>query len=114
MYSQLSRLLPSDVIRPLVCVLGSHSPLTMMVKGKLNVQSFPRPPLLEKTPRHLQIKWEGYLIADTKDAFWILETHHPPSRFYSSLFRSPHLLIGRAPIDGVLKLRLGANRLGAA
>lgn len=49
------------------------------MKAKLNVQSFPRPPLLEKTPRHLQIKWNGQLIADTKDAYWVLETHHPPS-----------------------------------
>lgn len=48
-------------------------------KPTLNVQSFPRPPLLEKTPRHLQIKWNGVLIADTKDAYWVLETHHPPS-----------------------------------
>lgn len=48
---------------------------------KLNVQSFPRPPLLEKTPRHLQIRWNGELIADTKDAYWVLETHHPPSAY---------------------------------
>lgn len=51
----------------------------MASKTKLNVQSFPRPPLLEKTPRHLQIKWNGEVIADTKDAYWVLETHHPPS-----------------------------------
>lgn len=51
----------------------------MASKTKLNVQSFPRPPLLEKTPRHLQVKWNGELIADTKDAYWVLETHHPPS-----------------------------------
>lgn len=52
----------------------------MTSKTKLNVQSFPRPPLLERTPRHLQIKWNGdSIIADTKDAYWVLETHHPPS-----------------------------------
>lgn len=55
--------------------------LKMASKQKLNVQSFPRPPLLEKTPRHLQIKWNGELIADTKDAYWVLETHHPPSKY---------------------------------
>lgn len=53
----------------------------MASKTKLNVQSFPRPPLLEKTPRHLQVKWNGELIADTKDAYWVLETHHPPSMY---------------------------------
>lgn len=53
----------------------------MASKTKLNVQSFPRPPSLEKTPRHLQIKWNGELMADTKDAYWVLETHHPPSMY---------------------------------
>ncbi|KAL8776709.1 MAG: hypothetical protein Q9213_008168 [Squamulea squamosa] len=48
---------------------------------KLNVHSFPRPPLLEKTPRHLQIKWNNQLIADTKDAYWALETTHPPTYY---------------------------------
>lgn len=53
----------------------------MASKAKLNVQSFPRPPLLERTPRHLQIKWDNKLIADTKEAFWVLETHHPPTYY---------------------------------
>src|SRR6202035_5427846 len=48
----------------------------MPPKPKLNVHNFPRPPLLERTPRHLQIKWHGQLIADTKDAYWVLETTH--------------------------------------
>ncbi|ORY67594.1 uncharacterized protein BCR38DRAFT_427598 [Pseudomassariella vexata] len=55
--------------------------LRMGNKQKLNVQSFPRPPLLERTPRHLQIKWNGQLIADTKEAYWVLETHHPPTYY---------------------------------
>jgi hypothetical protein len=54
--------------------------LRMPPKPRLNVHNFPRPPLLEKTPRHLQIKWNGELIADTKDAYWVLETTHPPSK----------------------------------
>ena len=49
-------------------------------KVKLNVQSFPRPPLLEKTPRHIQVKWDGQLIVDTTEAYWVLETHHAPSQ----------------------------------
>lgn len=61
--------------------LYDHTQLmsNMPPKPKLNVHSFPRPPLLEKTPRHLQVKWGGQTIADTKDAFWVLETTHPPS-----------------------------------
>ncbi|KAK9772133.1 hypothetical protein AB5N19_08765 [Seiridium cardinale] len=53
----------------------------MASRARLNVQSFPRPPLLERTPRHLQIKWNNELIADTKEAFWVLETHHPPTYY---------------------------------
>jgi len=57
----------------------------MPPKPKLNVQNFPRPPLLEKTPRHLQVKWHGQTIADTKDAYWVLETYHPPSTPFPSI-----------------------------
>ncbi|KAK4539227.1 hypothetical protein LTR36_000882 [Oleoguttula mirabilis] len=48
---------------------------------KLNPRNFPRPPLCEKTPRHLEVKWNGQLIADTRDAYWVLETHHPPTYY---------------------------------
>ncbi|MCJ1450585.1 hypothetical protein MMC28_000918 [Mycoblastus sanguinarius] len=53
----------------------------MPPKPKLNVHNFPRPPLLERTPRHLQIKWQDQIIADTKDAYWVLETTHPPTYY---------------------------------
>ena len=60
------------------------NPLTLMPpKPKLNVHNFPRPPLLEKTGRHLQVKWHDQTIADTKDAYWVLETTHPPSNLPS-------------------------------
>ena len=63
-------------------------PLTIMPpKPKLNVHNFPRPPLLEKTPRHLQVKWREQTIADTKDAYWVLETTHPPSIPSESILR---------------------------
>lgn len=50
-------------------------------KPKLNPRNFPRPPSCEKTPRHLQVKWGNTVIADTKDAYWVLETHHPPTYY---------------------------------
>ncbi|KAI9047083.1 hypothetical protein LZ554_009156 [Drepanopeziza brunnea f. sp. 'monogermtubi'] len=53
----------------------------MPPKPRLNVQNFPRPPLLERTPRHLQIKWHGHTIADTKEAYWVLETYHAPTYY---------------------------------
>ena len=64
----------------LLVTLKISSPSSMPPKPKLNVQNFPRPSLLEKTPRHLQIKWHEKTIADTKDAFWVLETYHSPSK----------------------------------
>ncbi|KAL6690702.1 hypothetical protein J3F84DRAFT_180443 [Trichoderma pleuroticola] len=51
----------------------------MAANTKLNVQSFPRPPRLEKIARHVRIMYRDTEIADTKDAFWVLETHHPPN-----------------------------------
>ena len=53
----------------------------MAAKSKLNVHNFPRPPLLEQVPSHLVIRWNGQALADTKSAYWVLETTHPPSRF---------------------------------
>ncbi|KAH9844805.1 hypothetical protein Tdes44962_MAKER01352 [Teratosphaeria destructans] len=53
----------------------------MATTAKLNPRNFPRPPACEKTPRHLQVKWNGHLIADTNDAYWVLETHHPPTYY---------------------------------
>ncbi|RWA12856.1 hypothetical protein EKO27_g2263 [Xylaria grammica] len=53
----------------------------MASRVKFNVQSFPRPPLLERTGRHLRVKWNDKLIADTKEAYWVLETHHPPTYY---------------------------------
>ncbi|KAJ3489734.1 hypothetical protein NLG97_g5940 [Lecanicillium saksenae] len=53
----------------------------MTSKAPMNVQSFPRPPLLERTSRHLQIRYKGELIADTTEAYWVLETHHPPTYY---------------------------------
>jgi uncharacterized protein (DUF427 family) len=49
------------------------------VPKKLNVQSFPRPPRLEQISRHIRVTWEGQEIANTENAYWVLETHHPPS-----------------------------------
>jgi len=47
----------------------------------LNVQALPRPPIVEKCNRHIQVMWHGALIADcpANEAIWVLETHHPPS-----------------------------------
>ncbi|KAK6594610.1 hypothetical protein H4I96_10341 [Botrytis cinerea] len=53
----------------------------MLPKPRLNVQNFPRPPLLEKTSRHLVVKYRGQTIAETSDAYWVLETYHSPTYY---------------------------------
>ncbi len=43
-----------------------------------SVWSYPRPPRLEPSPRHLRIVHAGVLIADTTRSLRVLETSHPP------------------------------------
>lgn len=52
-----------------------------MSKPKLNVHSFPRPPLLEPVSRHLEIKWNSRPVLSTTSAYWVLETTHPPTYY---------------------------------
>ncbi|BFZ53694.1 hypothetical protein PYCC9005_000724 [Savitreella phatthalungensis] len=56
----------------------------------IDVHTFPRPPLLERVPFRLQILCSGAdpanprpqdTIADTRNAWWVLETHHPPTYY---------------------------------
>ena len=46
--------------------------------GQESVWDYPRPPRLESTDRHLEIDFEGVRIADTRRAWRVLETSHPP------------------------------------
>ena len=43
-----------------------------------SVWDYPRPPRLERSERHLCIKQAGEVLADTVQAWRILETSHPP------------------------------------
>jgi len=68
-------------------IIGSSAGATTATKlrQKLNVHNFPRPPLCERTDRALLIKWGDATVAETKpgEAFWVLETTHPPSKLPS-------------------------------
>jgi uncharacterized protein (DUF427 family) len=46
--------------------------------GQESVCDYPRPPRLEPADRHIQIYFNGVLIADTRRANRVLETSHPP------------------------------------
>jgi uncharacterized protein (DUF427 family) len=43
------------------------------------VADYPRPPRLEPSPRLVTIRLGGVVIAETREAFRVLETFHPPS-----------------------------------
>ena len=46
--------------------------------GQESVWDYPRPPRLEPTPKHIQIIFNGAVVADTRRAVRVLETSHPP------------------------------------
>ena len=46
--------------------------------GQESVWDYPRPPRLEETEKHIQIIFNGVVIADTRRAKRVLETSHPP------------------------------------
>ena len=46
--------------------------------GQESVWDYPRPPRLEDSSKHIQVIYNGVVIADTYGAKRILETSHPP------------------------------------
>ncbi|MBA3469406.1 MAG: DUF427 domain-containing protein [Herpetosiphonaceae bacterium] len=46
--------------------------------GQESVWDYPRPPRLEPSSQHIQIRFNGVTIADTTAAYRVLETSHPP------------------------------------
>jgi len=46
--------------------------------GQESVWDYPRPPRLEPVSKQIQIYFNGKLIADSVNAFRVLETSHPP------------------------------------
>src|SRR5438067_8726373 len=46
--------------------------------GQESVWDYPRPPRLEDSSKHIQVIYNGVVIADTHRAKRVLETSHPP------------------------------------
>lgn len=46
--------------------------------GQESVWDYPRPPRLEETGKHIQVIFNGEVLADTHSAKRVLETSHPP------------------------------------
>ena len=50
-------------------------------RGQESVWDYPRPPRLEPSDRHIRVEFAGVVLADTRSAWRVLETSHPPT-FY--------------------------------
>ena len=50
--------------------------------GQESVWDYPRPPKLERTNKHLKIEFNGEVIAETINAFRVVETSHPPVYYF--------------------------------
>ena len=46
--------------------------------GQESVWDYPRPPSMARTPRHIVIKMDGRVVADSIRAWRVCETSHPP------------------------------------
>lgn len=53
----------------------------MMELMRESVQSYPRPPALERVAQRIMIHFGGQVIADTTGAYRVLETHHAPTYY---------------------------------
>ena len=51
---------------------------TMPGPGQESVWDYPRPPRVEDTSKHVQVVFNGVVIAETRRAVRVLETSHPP------------------------------------
>ena len=49
--------------------------------GQESVWDYPRPPRVEPSPEHLVLRFNGVVIADTRDSVRVLETSHPPTYY---------------------------------
>jgi uncharacterized protein (DUF427 family) len=49
--------------------------------GQESVWDYPRPPRLEPTSKHIQVFFNGTLIAETRRGQRVLETSHPPTYY---------------------------------
>src|SRR5688572_15422986 len=57
---------------------GVDPPHTLDAAGVESVWDYPRPPALERTVSRITVVLAGHTVADTTQAFRVLETSHPP------------------------------------
>ena len=50
-------------------------------EGQESVWDYPRPPRVEKSDKRVKVVFNGEVIADTTNAYRVLETSHPPAYY---------------------------------
>ena len=58
-----------------------HATRKAPAPGQESVWDYPRPPRAERTARHIEVRFNGVLVADTRAAVRVLETSHPPTYY---------------------------------
>ncbi|KAF5007040.1 hypothetical protein FDECE_6612 [Fusarium decemcellulare] len=56
-------------------------PMAPPPKPKLNVGDFPASPRVERIFKHIRVVYNGMEVAETSDAFWVLQKHRPPEYY---------------------------------
>ncbi len=56
----------------------SHLAKEEIAPGEESVWDYPRPPRLEPCSKHVEVLFNGVKLADTRHAYRVLETSHPP------------------------------------
>jgi uncharacterized protein (DUF427 family) len=49
--------------------------------GQLSVWDFPRPPAIQQWHEHVVVRLGGQVVAETTEAWCVLETSHPPTYY---------------------------------
>jgi uncharacterized protein (DUF427 family) len=61
-------------------------------EGQESVWDYPRPPALVPSSRHVVIRFGGVVVADSRRAWRVLETSHPPTWYVPRADVTPGLL----------------------
>lgn len=71
-------------IYPIYWLALRQQSITDGAASMLDPRTFPRPPALQRLTKHVLIKWpgaSGATIAESRNAYWVLETYHPPTYY---------------------------------
>lgn len=58
-----------------------------------SVWDYPRPPRLEREERRITVEFAGVVICDTRSAWRVLETSHPPTYYLPAVEFAPGSLV---------------------